>query len=252
MFPRTGQNMMPHAKHFNEWHAALQAMVDLSFLAERIPFEILPDAFGVLSFSQSANFVIWLVIFYLFEIVAAVLMLNLLIAIFTDAFGAATSSATLVSRLAFATEMMKLELLARSLGMPTRVGELNGGKYVYIFRWLERGVTDGTTEIDTEGEDVADDEGIFTTNPFSTARPSQLSTLQEQIHRLEARMETAGFHQPETGRHKSATGIAPDPHRTLSLCDLGEHNHRSSPSQLLWHRLRVARAFTRPRVSAAD
>jgi len=128
---------------------------------------------------------VWLAIYYLFLVVSCILMLNLLIAMLSHTFEEVKSEATRESRLSFATEVMKLELFARSLRMTTRVGEhTDAGSYVYRFR------SSATVQpVNFDGGD-AEEAALFAANPFAPPQPTQLSAIHELLKRVDDRMSS--------------------------------------------------------------
>jgi len=182
-YPRSGDHVLPHASVFNEWHASLLDLLNLALLAEKVSITLLPDSFAVLSGWQLGSLAVWLLLYYLFLVVSCILMLNLLIAMLSHSFDKALGEATLESRLSFATDVMKLELVATSLGMKTRVGERTpSGTHVYRFRSSE-GAQDGDAHGDAE-----EDKLMVATNPFAPPPPSQLSSVHDLIRSVDSRL----------------------------------------------------------------
>ena len=67
------------------------------------------------------------------------------IAVLSNTFQAVEGESILQSRTSFATGILKLELLAESFGMSTRVGKLVGDAYVFEFRSVQRNSEGGGT-----------------------------------------------------------------------------------------------------------
>ena len=138
---------------FNDWYAAGFALLDLSLLGEKIDMEnnVFEDALAAMSSWQKSSLAVWFCLYYLYIVIMIILLINLLIAMMSATFESVHADATLQSRLAFATAMIKLEGHAMSMGIPTRVGEATpSGTYVYKFR---------TEDKKTNDDDDASDDG---------------------------------------------------------------------------------------------
>jgi len=119
-----------------------------------------------------------------------ILMINLLIAMLTNTFDKVREEATLQSRLSFATNVMKLELLADALGWDTRVGtphprNPSSGTYVYKFRAYERRENDESE--DEDGYEGDFDEGG--SDPFLAPVSSQQTRMFLYIKELRSTVE---------------------------------------------------------------
>ena len=86
LYPRSGDHVLPHASVFNSWYTSLLDLLNLALLAEKVPINVLPESFDVLSRWQRVNLAVWLAIYYLFLVVSCILMLNLLIAMLSHTF----------------------------------------------------------------------------------------------------------------------------------------------------------------------
>jgi hypothetical protein len=81
LYPRTGSHLLPHVPAFNSYHKGLFALLDLSFMGERVDFSLFEDStFEVMSGMQVGNLFLWLALYYTFTIVSLILLINLLIA----------------------------------------------------------------------------------------------------------------------------------------------------------------------------
>jgi hypothetical protein len=186
----------PRSSHGHAGHTALVVMIDLAFLAERVPFEILPAAIPAMSSSQIFSFGAWVLLYYVFLIVSAVLMLNLLISIMAYTIEEEHGAAQLQTRLGFAIYVMKLELVAGSLGVRTRVGE-----YVPIrgnYEWKFKSYTDHRQRAGEDANDDGFDDSIWDPSteigfgdPFDPPPPigvrSELQHMHSILRRLDAR-----------------------------------------------------------------
>ena len=54
LYPRSGPHSLPQVKDMNSEYAAAFALLDLSFVGERVPINLLTDSFDVMSSSQVA------------------------------------------------------------------------------------------------------------------------------------------------------------------------------------------------------
>ena len=188
LYPRSGAHLLPQSVPFNSAYRTFFALLDMAFLAEKAEIDVLPPGFQALGSEQQAAFIVWLMLYYSYLVVSCILMLNFLIAQMAYTIEEVLAAATLQSRLGFATHVMKLELLAQSLKMRTRVGQLTDGKkYVFTFKSYATGANDGDDE---EGSaamlDVLDlehsDLGIG--DPFESAAISTQGDTAEELRKI--------------------------------------------------------------------
>ena len=177
LFPRTGEaNTLPHAPTFNSPYEALFALVDLSFIGEKVEFNLMhQDSFGALSSWQVVALFAWIALYYLFMIVSLILLINLLIAMMSATYAEVFDDSTLRARLTLASYLLKLELIARSLSMEVRVGETTpSGNYVYEFRAVSHQHEDEDSDSDDGYEGDFESGG---SDPFAPPVPSQTSRM---------------------------------------------------------------------------
>ena len=155
IYPRSGYSALPQVNEFNTHFDAIFALIDLSFLGERVTLNMLPESFEYMGAVQLVDLWLWLVFYYIFMIISIILMINLLIAMMSHTFDGIRQESLLQSRLGFALLVMKLELIAESFGMRTRVGEptsrieADGDQvHVYKFRAFEREADDDSDSDD--------------------------------------------------------------------------------------------------------
>lgn len=187
LYPRAGLSELPHVPNFNSAYQSALALLDLSLLGERIPFAVMPETFDHLAPSQVVGLFLWLLLYYVWLILAMILMINMLIAMLTYTFDKVNQEAMLQSRLSYATSIMKLELVADSLGMDTRVGDpkLIPGKYAYQFRAYERRENDESDSEDGYEGDF-DDGG---SNPFLAPVSSQGTRMFQTLRDMKESMD---------------------------------------------------------------
>ena len=83
------------------------------------------------------------------------------IAVLSNTFQAVEGESILQSRTSFATGILKLELLAESFGMSTRVGKLVGDAYVFEFRSVQKNSEGGGTGGSADPFEVPDEGGAL-------------------------------------------------------------------------------------------
>jgi len=194
LYPRSGTNELPFAPDFNHLLDSFLALLQLALIGEGvdIPAEALRDrAFSqagtLMSLEQTIAIWLWVVLYYIYVLVCLILMLNLLIAMLTTTFEAVQEAATLKSRLDFAVAIMKLEPVASSLGMRTRVGEKFKDMHVHIFRAVEK---DDNNE-DEERVNIGVDEGG--SDPFAAPVQSEkrlFTYVQKNFAELDEKMSS--------------------------------------------------------------
>jgi hypothetical protein len=203
LYPRSGGNSLPHVSSFNNWYIAFFALTDLSFLGEKIAFTFFETSWEHMGSTQLLCLFLWLALYYMFLIISLILMINLLIAMMSHTFDAAREEAVLQSRLGFASCIMKLELIANSLRISTRVGERTPtGDYVYKFRAYER-------REDDESEDEDGYEGDFDeggSDPF--APPVASMTARMFLFVRELREELLSAIDPKVAAAAAAEAVA--------------------------------------------
>lgn len=127
---------------------AVVAVVELSLIAEpiRINENFLKTAepWKAMATGQLINLVAFMLLTGLYIVVSIVLLLNLLIALLSYTFESVRETSMLTSRLIFARNIMRLELIAGHFGMRTRCGEKQrDGRCTYNFRSVEMRYTWG-------------------------------------------------------------------------------------------------------------
>jgi len=189
LYPRSGENSLPHAPAFNTVHNSALELISLSLLAQEVELHLLPEAFDAMSPAQIACMALWMLLYAIWLILSVILMTNLLIAMLTNTFDDVFEEATLMSRLSFAIGIMKLEVMAQSFGANTEVGEPRNGARVYVFRTFKGG---GGGE---DGDQAVSDESAVHGDPFAPPRSSETSELQSfvkaRLASLEERIERA-------------------------------------------------------------
>ena len=56
------------------------ALIDLSFLGEKISIDLQPESWRAMDWGQLLGFFLWVLLYYFFIIICIILMINLLIA----------------------------------------------------------------------------------------------------------------------------------------------------------------------------
>jgi len=191
LYPRSGAAILPHVQTFNSWYTALFALIDLSFIGEKVEFDLLWEEGaldGHLSNSQYFDLFLWIGLYYLFMVVSLVLLINLLIAMMSETYGRVFANATLQSRLSLAAHLFRLELLADSFKMATLVGDEappGSGRFVYVFKAVDN---------DTRDDSGSDDgyEGDFDngSDPFLPPEPSMQSRILTAIDDLKMELSS--------------------------------------------------------------
>ena len=134
IYPRAGNVWLPHVRKFNDWHTSLETLLELALTGSPALIDLSAD-YSYLSYSQLVDLAVFLLIYTFYAVFSVILLLNLLIAMFTHTFDGVRNESTLNSRVAFAQSMLRLELIAASLGMKTAVGEPKpNGDFTYDFR----------------------------------------------------------------------------------------------------------------------
>ena len=193
VYPRSGSSALPIAEQFNTHEEAIFALIDLAFLGERFSINLLEDAFSAMGPLQTLDVWVFIVFYYFFMIVAIILMINLLIAMMSHTFDGIRQEAVLQSRLGFASLVMKLELIATSFHMPTKVGEPVIGRveadgdqvHVYKFRAIELDEMDDEDGEDDYGLDEGDEGG---TDPFVPPKPSTVTRVLHFVQDMKAEL----------------------------------------------------------------
>jgi len=217
VYPRSGANMLPHVASFNNWYTALFALIDLSFIGEKVEFKLLWEegAFdGHQSGWQYADLFAWLVLYYLFMLVSLVLLVNLLIAMMSETYSTVFSNATLQSRLSLAAHLIKLELLAHSFGMRVRVGEETtpgSAKWAYVFRAIDRNPNDDSDSEDGYEGDFANGGSDPFAPPLPSPHASTISMLRDTRDELSARLAAIEQRLPPKGEGGVEGGEQPAP-----------------------------------------
>ena len=134
MYPRSGDTYLPQVMPFNSWYSALRALIELAFTGSASAVNLEPENFQGLTTSQQAALAVWMTIYLFYVIFSMILLLNLLIAMLSFTFDTVREESTLQCRTSFAQLIMRLELLATSLGMNINVGEDKGDKFTFDFR----------------------------------------------------------------------------------------------------------------------
>jgi hypothetical protein len=191
IYPRSGEHTLPHVPSFNTVHTAVLDMLRLSILGESTTIYPITEAFDAMGTAQVVCGLLWLLLYFMWQILSVILMINLLIAMLTNTFEDVREEATLMSRLSFAIAIMKLEIVAQSFSMSTAVGEpMPGGAMVHVFR----SVNHRKETFDAGDEDnyeLAADEGG--TDPFQPPPHSEtryyFDKLQQKIAELETKLE---------------------------------------------------------------
>ena len=132
------------APPFNKWYNALRSLVELAFTGSPASINLEVENFVELSKSQVAALGLWFALYILYILFSLILLLNLLIAMLSFTFDTVRDESTLQCRTSFAQLIMRFEIAAASLNMPTCVGEMKeGGKYTYDFRQVAESVEGG-------------------------------------------------------------------------------------------------------------
>jgi len=153
--------------------------------------------------------VLWICLYYMFLIISLILMINLLIAMMSNTITEVLDETTLLSRLSFATHMMKLELMASSslVCMSTRCGKLNaqGTQYVYEFKAFDRSV-----DAADDGESDDGYEGDFAeggSDPFAPPVHSQTARIEMLVRELKEDVAEVKEHQERHHEHQAPQSI---------------------------------------------
>merc|ERR1712216_438049 len=84
-------------------------------------------------------------------------------------------------RLSFARSVLKLELVARSLGMPIVVGEKAGEKYVFNFRSVEPNPEGGSAGGSEDPFEIPDGGAVMRIEREQEKMKAQIENFQEKI-----------------------------------------------------------------------
>lgn len=110
-------------------------MATLAFLQEPIEIELASEQLLALSGWQRVDMVVFVCFYILYVLMSIILLLNLVIAMLSFNFNIVYDKSTLEWRLMFARYVLRMELIARSLGCwDLHVGEKKGDKYIWSFR----------------------------------------------------------------------------------------------------------------------
>lgn len=134
LYPRSGIAELPQVASFNTPYNAAKALLELSLTGSSTYINLDPDGWNLLGWAAGLDMAIFLFMYFCYTLVALVLLLNLLIAMLSNTYENVRKESTLRCRVSFAQCVLKLELVAESLGMPTQVGEHADDMYVYKFR----------------------------------------------------------------------------------------------------------------------
>ena len=182
LYPRSGMNAFPMADKFNSIFSGAQAVVELGFVSEPVPLRIEPMLdYEFMSASMWTCSFVWVLLYITFIIMTMILLLNLLIAMLTYTFDSVLGESILKSRLSFSRCIIKMELVAESFGVQTRVGIRKGPEdYVFEFRSIERNVEDD--EGSEDGYEGDFDEGGA--DPFQDPAADKMKRIQKSVEAL--------------------------------------------------------------------
>ena len=174
LYPRSGTGELPYVPAFNSLRASLYYMLNLSILGESLELPLFDETvfLGNLDNAQIACLFLWTCLYIVWIILSVILMINLLIAMLTNTFDDVFEEATLNARHGFAVAVMKLEVIADSFGMDTKVGTpYKAARHAYIFHAVRR------------NEAVKDrgDLGDANANPFDPPPVSDTTKLSSMI-----------------------------------------------------------------------
>ena len=196
IYPRSGEYSLEVFSDMNGFITSAVSIVELSLVGEPLMinenFLKHPEVFSAMTLGQGFNLIIFILIYLLFIILSIILLLNLLIALLTYTFDGVRESSLLTSRLYFAQNLMRLELIAEKFKMRTRCGEVQvDGKYVYSFRSVEVRHKFGD---DFEDGYAGDFHGGA--NPFEEPLPTPigrvegtLADIQAEVTRISAKVD---------------------------------------------------------------
>jgi len=218
LYPRCGAAFLPHMPAFNDWHTSAQALLELAFTGSPPSLDLIAASqYEGLSASQTASLALFGGVYLFYAILSVVLLLNLLIAMFTHTFENVRSESTLNSRVGFAQMMLRLELVASSLGMRGHIGEHKGdGAYAFDFRSNAAGGP--TVGGSARGQSQAADPFAKTVDgPFEKLELRLEKLQQETIRTLRKELRQA------LGKEEGGGGGGDD--------DEGGRTHSAGPSQ---------------------
>ena len=192
LYPRSGDASLPFAEPMNGLGTSFLSIADMNLYGAPLVIDPYAASLDGLSGSQLVALLLWLVLYYAFLVLSAILMLNLLIAMMAETFVTVTSDATLQSRLTFATSVIKLELLARSLGMGTRVGERSrtGEKWVYkfkAFKKMKRETPEGEDDFSDDEDDLIRTE--VSADPFQPPDRDSATKCLDLLEQMDAELK---------------------------------------------------------------
>ena len=150
---------LPQAPDFGHWGAAIYAILMVGFTGEPLDLNLDLEYFAPLGYWQKVCLAAVGVVYVLFIFASLILLLNLLIALLGSSFSETSEKATLQGRVAFATVVLRLELVAHFLGINTFAGEPSedgSGVFVHKFRSVVRDPSGELPRHDTQDENVFD------------------------------------------------------------------------------------------------
>ena len=181
LYPRSAGRDFPVTPTFNDASATAQAILELAFIGEafKVDLDLIWPVLGRFHPLTSLALFSWFGVYLFFVIVTLILLINLLIAMLTNTYETVRESQKLQSRLSFAQCVIKLELIATSLRINCKVGEVQpDGTYHYVFRSLDRD-TEEESEDGYPGD--IEDGGV---DPFQDPAPDRLARIEQSLASL--------------------------------------------------------------------
>jgi len=164
LYPRSGAGYIATIPAFNTWYGAVYAQLMVALVGNPTTLYTEPELLDALGPFEVFDMVLFFVFYFFFILISLILLLNLFIAMLSNTFEESTQEAILQSRTSFATGVLKLELLADSFGMETRVGEAqgeNGDVRVFPFRSVQKNSEGGGTGGSADPFEVPDEGGAM-------------------------------------------------------------------------------------------
>jgi len=164
LYPRSGEGIITTIPAFNTWYSALYAQLGVALVGNPTTLYTDPALLEPLGPWEMVDMMLFFVCYFFFVLISLILLLNLFIAMLSNTFEESTQEAILQSRTSFAQGILKLELLADSFGMPTKVGEAQGeggDTRVFAFRSVKKNSEGGGTGGSADPFEVPDEGGAI-------------------------------------------------------------------------------------------
>eukprot|EP00322_Chrysochromulina_rotalis_P000732 CAMPEP_0115884524 /NCGR_PEP_ID=MMETSP0287-20121206/30166_1 /TAXON_ID=412157 /ORGANISM="Chrysochromulina rotalis, Strain UIO044" /LENGTH=897 /DNA_ID=CAMNT_0003340839 /DNA_START=17 /DNA_END=2710 /DNA_ORIENTATION=+ len=155
-YPHTGDIFQPGlSPAFNSLSSALQALVEMAVLGENIALNFASFSFNTMGPAQQIESVGYVVLLYMYIIMALILLLNLLIAMMGDTYAVVLGDAVRAWRVGNAQMILRLEILCKPF-IDVRSGEPFGDDFFFLNRVIdtisESGDDDGVNIDVTAGQ----------------------------------------------------------------------------------------------------